>query len=146
MGREIKFRVWDKDLKKMHVCGENVHDSMSFVHNQACYYNLQNGCGSLPPTYDGEGTYELMQYTGLKDKNGKESYENDLCENSGTIYQIVWVDKFSRYGLKVIKTEYVLTKNQTFPMWQFVDEKTGNLTVEVIGNIFENPDLIKDGF
>ena len=47
--REYKFRVWDKETKHMHICGEDVHDEISFENetNKAYYYNLQNGCGSL---------------------------------------------------------------------------------------------------
>lgn len=66
--RNIRFRVWDKDLKCMHNC-EDVHDSITFDDNgTAHYYNLQNGCGSLD-------TYELMQFTGLYDKNKVPIYE-----------------------------------------------------------------------
>lgn len=66
MNQVLKFRVWDKDYQRMHICGEEGHDSMSFItdDNIACYYNLQNGCGSLP---DGDGEYELMKFTGLHD-------------------------------------------------------------------------------
>lgn len=83
------------------------------------------------------------QYTGLNDRNGKESYENDLCISEDSVYQIVWMDDLAKYGLKVIKTDYVLTKNLTFPMWQYVDKETKQLTVEVIGNIYENHELVE---
>lgn len=67
--REIKFRVWDTGSHKMHILGDDQHDDMTFVHNRCEYYNLQNGEGSMS---DGTGTYKLMQYTGLHDKNGRE--------------------------------------------------------------------------
>ena len=68
--REIKFRVYDKDLKKMRYLNDP-HDSIGFRENgNAYYHNLQTGLG--------EWFSDLMQYTGLKDKNGVEVYEGDV--------------------------------------------------------------------
>lgn len=161
--REIKFRVWDKDMKYMHVCGENVHDSMMFVDNVACYYNLQNGCGSFP---NGEGTYELMQYTGLKDRNGKDIYEGDVVDYYRHKYRRkLGVVKFGEYEQDGSGGEYVPTKClgfyvetiKVFPSplelefneepYEAEEEKTVSILefdYEVIGNIFENPELISN--
>jgi len=129
MSREIKFRVWDKDLKKMHICGENQHDSISFSYpeNEAHYYNLQNGCGS---STDGSGTYELMQYTGLKDKDGKEIYEGDVVQFK-SIRGIIerYEVEYTNYGEWAIGMHRLSMRFKGF---------------EVIGNIYENPELLEE--
>ncbi len=59
MTREIKFRIWDKESKWM-ISFENMN--LSIIRNRE------------------PERFELMQYTGLKDKNGKEIYEGDIIE------------------------------------------------------------------
>jgi uncharacterized phage protein (TIGR01671 family) len=128
--RQIKFRVWDKELQKMHICGEDVHDSMEFLDNHACYYNLQNGCGSLPKELDpdGKATYELMQYTGLKDKNGKEIYEGDIVRCYGGAY---WNGVYEYDNVIEVKDirylEYIAYSEY----------------VEILGNIYEHHELLE---
>jgi uncharacterized phage protein (TIGR01671 family) len=131
--REIKFRVWDKDLKKKHILGENEHDSIHFLNNQACYYNLQNGCGSLPKEL-GEGTYEIMQYTGLKDKNGVEIYEGDI------------VNFYHSEGKSYSKENAVVEYVQAWCGFYFAENIRLNSCqkIEVIGNIYENPSLLEE--
>ena len=69
MNREIKFRVYDEDLKKMRYLNGS-HDFICFDEKGNGYYhNMQTGLG--------EWFSDLMQYTGLKDKNGVEVYEGD---------------------------------------------------------------------
>lgn len=127
--REIKFRVWDKRVNKMHICGESTHDNMWFDENNiARYYNLQNGDGS------GEnGGYDLMQYTGIKDKNGKEIYEGDIvymrCDCLSGFGEV-----FYESGSFWINDK---KRKRTYPIY-----KEGKYRVD--GNIYENPELLGD--
>lgn len=136
--REIKFRVWDNDLKDMHVCGENEHDTIYFFGNIAAYYNLQNSCGSLKDE-QGKSTYELMQFTGLRDKNGREVYEGDIfkCIPRGCPHAIEWVNDIGGTfwgGMPGFSPSGLCRNGGKGYAW------TGD--EEVMGNIYENPDLL----
>lgn len=123
--REIKFRVYDKDTKMMHICGEDIHDEISFTNedNRAYYYNLQNGYGSLTE----KSSYILMQYTGLKDKNGKEIYEGDIVQQYNIKANGIIIYKYGQFGTNALGMFWDIHSSQT----------------EVIGNIYDNPDLLE---
>ncbi len=117
MTREIKFRCWNKDKKEMHQIKR-----LDF--------------GDAGITMDGFGDlFPLMQYTGLKDKNGKEIYEGDIVRVVGKIKvpQIIGFD----------------TKEVRFCFVYDTGEAMRNMNpseiplLEIIGNIYENKDLIK---
>ena len=126
--REIKFRVYDKHTGFMHICGTDSHDEIYFEPSGiASYYNLQNGEGS------GEGgAYELMQYTGFKDVDGKEIYEVDILRiyDEEDNEDFSWVDDVSFLCGGFFSGDEDLVGNIHF-------------RARVIGNIYENPELIQ---
>lgn len=120
--REIKFRAWDKETKLMRYLGKDTHDSMTFMPSgEMHYYNLQNGSGG--------DEYELMQFTGLKDKNGKDIFEGDIIHAE------------SKDGENVNYDEVVEFKGGAYYPVCEVPEKEN--WFEVIGNIYENPNLLR---
>lgn len=120
--REIKFRAWDKHKNKM---------DNGFI---------MNSNGEILETMYGEiiatlPNYKLMQYTGLKDKNGKEIYEGDIIEWSlfpdGAKVRIRDVVEFKR-GCFIAKNRMEL-----------LGIKPPHREIEVMGNIYENPELLE---
>jgi len=118
--RGIKFRVWDMLFSKM------------FSHKYLCEENL--GFGSFLLSQEDENI-KLMQYTGLKDKNGKCVYESDIVEmyskvgHTKTIGGIYYENRVCAFMVND------LTFNQYLPL-------TENDAIEVIGNIYENKELL----
>ena len=111
MNREIKFRVYDKDLKKMRYLN-NSHDFICFGEKGNGYYhNMQTGLG--------EWFSDLMQYTGLKDKNGIEIYENMILDNK---YIVLFEN--CKYILKDISNGDIID------LWRYMNENRGEITKE----------------
>lgn len=145
--KEIKFRAWDK-IKKEMVASE--------------YYNLVSFEGDAYQFELGKllkaPELELMQYTGLKDKNGVEIYEGDIIR----ILYTDWASKpendprtLEQYLIEdkclVGKIVYNAPKFEiNFGIGKYGDEDFGSVRhgphgwIEVIGNIYENQELLKE--
>lgn len=122
--REIKFRAWTQGQMW---APRNIFELTTYKHIQPDGSKLVE-CGYPSDTI-------LMQYTGLKDKNGKEVYEGDIVkslkERHYRIYQIEYKEQLGAFEGTGIDTGF------TFSCY--------NLPVfgEVIGNIFEHPHLLQ---
>ena len=124
--REIKFRAWDKENEKMM--------KVSSLHLENKEISVkENGTFRLFRMQD------LMQYTGVKDKNGKEIYEGDIVkiiksEGYGECYEQV------KYTGKI---EYCVSEFRVQPLnLRLSDESI--VEIEVIGNIYENKNLLEE--
>lgn len=114
MNREIKFRAW---LKKQKIMRNNVslHDG-----------KIWTGYAWIPL----DDNIELMQYTGLKDKNGVKIFEGDIVRVEDKICYIAWSEYYSAFVLRFADCN---------------DDMLGDSKpkyLEVIGNIYENSELL----
>ena len=73
----------------------------------------------------------VEEFTGLKDKNGTEIYEGDIIKGNKGIYFIQWNDYFACFN--------AIDRDKKY----FELRKSLMLKTEVIGNVFENPELLK---
>lgn len=130
--RDIKFRVWDIINKRILNYGEIMHLPMWEV---------------FPGTPE-QRAFNVMQYTGLKDKHGKEIYEGDVVKYTLKSYYnktvtemipVTW-GSYSDGGEYVDNVECWMIRYKSLS--DICDNKY-NQSVEVIGNIYENPELLE---
>lgn len=113
-----QFRVWNLMSKKMMGWGE-IFDLPAW---------------EIFPGTPEQRPFNVMQYTGLKDKNGKEIYEGDILEFSGNVVALGIVKYNENFA-----TFQACNGNSG---WLFGNESGTN--IEIIGNIYENPELVKN--
>lgn len=142
MSREIKFRAWGKDEKRMLEVYRIGFDGPIDGAQVYCYLDDRGAKGSKECFYDGDGL-TLEQFTGLKDKNGKEIYEGDILAWHSNIYRKHdWVGLvlYRGAGFAVQESD----KSYSSPEWlDCACRKDANI-IEVIGNIHENPELLEE--
>ena len=121
--REIKFRAWLKEERKM----VNV-ETLFIGINRLCFGNSK----TEDLFFRDFEEVELMQYTGLKDKNGKEIYEGDIYHvgDKNIRYLVVWFDSGFE-GKQLRSTSYAGLES-----WA--------KDIEILGNIYENPELLEN--
>lgn len=143
MTRQIKFRAWDKEVEQMigvlkldflfesteGICAEGYCDC-----NGGLTQNHENHKHNIFPE-----NLELMQFTGLLDKNGKEIYESDIVQIPDDYEEYSWMagevrEIYYRDGCFRFKP-----KREGFDRGHHIDEDN---TMEIIGNIYSNPKLL----
>jgi len=135
MQRELKFRVWDHNLKKF-IEDSNADPHICWNGKVYCHERQKEGGDVL---VSGIRNITVQQYTGMKDKNGKEIYEGDIVQDKydECIMLIQWEEFYARFG-GIIYLDH--GQEPDFDAYCWMDELD---ECEIIGNIFENLDLLK---
>ena len=141
MKREIKFRAWDKSDKVMREVYGLLYPKISnhgnrdkFMVNMHCSDYEKQKAIILSDFERPLEEIELMQYTGLKDKNGKEIYEGDIVkETFGHTGQVVF-----QYGAFLLADK----KGKIVELGEWQDSVVSSVVCEIVGNIYENPKIL----
>ena len=132
--REIKFRAWDERNRDMVYSEEedSFYIDLEGANFSYCYDNQTARDFNKPIIR--YASYELMQYTGLKDKEGKEIYEGDILRlDGGRLVEVRWHPFAAQFDSRAINSKGMARPLADRP--QFFSE--------VIGNIYENPELLE---
>ena len=141
-----KFRAWVKIGKRMFFSDDILaidYENEEIVTQQVYFEN------GLPDDRDiycyNPDEIELMQSTGLKDKNGKEIFEGDIVRTTRFLGRADEIGGFYEYEkdyvgvVKVLEGSWVIdTGSVAVRLWSEIDES------EVLGNIYEKPELLED--
>ena len=155
--RELKFRIWDKQNKTWLKNSSSLHcfsnwSICPFTGKLIDYVGAIDGdhgdkyTASPAPDYYMQGgkivkdsRYVIQQYTGLKDKNGKEIHEGDIVEAVHFVFDFKYKDnKRPENYSGIIKWHRSYWAIGNYKLFVMEDD-----SLNVIGNIFETPELLK---
>ena len=129
--RDIKFRAWNKTEKHMYNWSNLLNQNLKNI------FTIPEQCG-----------YNLMQYTGLKDKNGEEIFEGDIVKVK--LYkgeeEKYFIGKVEYFGSNFIVDADNNSEYHVYDLDGFgIDYRYNLEDCEVIGNIYDNPELLEEG-
>ena len=146
MEREILFRGKRKDNGEW-ICGDLLQDVESGICAIVSYVNLGGNIHDLSESCIFAVIPETVgQYTGHTDKNGVMIFEGDIVKGTAysatTIGVIVWIDEISSFGVRRVNAPNPTAWENSSILRCVSLGKTDEFAAEVIGNIYDNPELL----
>lgn len=136
MQDRFRFRVWNKTEKKMIYNAEFAYDGMNYNSDNLLGNNVNNGHICCLAEYLEDDNYNIMQCTGLKDKTGKLIFEGDIVKCNEFVYRVEY-DNIRFASFVLIRT------NKLDIFKHYFGEAVESEDVEIIGNIYESPELLQ---
>lgn len=150
MSREVKFRIWDKTSNRMLYQDDFERVELDTKNKMVSLVRSETIESSYVLDYEDGIEAEIMQYTGFKDAKGKEIYEGDILHV--TKVSMCGVDKYNlaeyntdvkwEDGAFVIKGDADVECYDTW-LAAYNNPDSPQIEIEVIGNIYENPELLR---
>ena len=144
MNREKKYRVWDREEKI-------ISEGLPFE----WFLTGEPGDMEFPSTGESlplkdfiffRDHFEMMDFTGLQDKNKKDVYDGDICRTDVNIK--LWVVRWGNYEWEFInhqikEAKHRMAGDEQYSFSEYLPMlKRASAGIEVIGNIYENPELL----
>lgn len=146
-----KFRAWDKMEKTMHYDVQDVYDGMCGTVQASCFGQLLEEKMQDENFHEIPGTrrYNVMQFTGMTDKNKSELYDKDILRISNEAFElspriaVVTWDRTGQWVFDFGDDEPISAPDIFTDLSDAgIDELYCFMDIEKIGNIFENEDLL----
>lgn len=133
--REIKFRCWFPKMGRFLDKSDDILDGLINLSNGKRVFNIDDYLNKeiREIDYFSDDGYVLNQYAGLKDKNGADIYEGDIVQTKNSKYRVEY-DKCCFWGIDEMGK---------YPIYQIKHYIMEDEIFKVIGNIYENPELLE---
>ena len=131
--REHKYRAWHKQERKMYEVSV-IHFGVQYGMAPSDSANLVLLCDKSQYYHEGQEV-DLIEYTGLKDVAGKEIYECDILGIENASAKVVYWELPPEFGL-----DFSHNEDEWCEDWNLCDD---HARMEIIGNIYENPELLE---
>lgn len=136
MSREIKFRSWDKELKQLIYDVQATYDGLEYSKvNKDIDVDVYDWMDCFESFFN-DRRFDLMQYTGFKDKKGVYIYEGDALRDSESIVIVKFVDGEFSVDYRTMGGKW----RNYGSLFDYLED----YECEVIGNIYENKNLLED--